>query len=343
MQTDVDFGINAVQVVEHGHVLVEIANGNVPVLGHDQVEPDKMRVGRRQFESEQNLGEHRLVRQSAQHLIDVADRDAASGFSFRRSAFQFGARAGLVLGQRLTGCGGDFFEASRQQAVAHLGEVAVPTQLHAQFGGRASVGRMHEFDVFDMLARGAIDHGGDRFGYVAVRCQAELVEGSEEVVVTGFVSGAPVAHGPGIDDLVIEDVVVIGAADSRLGRVFLAGIAGGSHEARGGAVHAEIVGDGEVNQIFGVDRAIEVIVQIAAFRHVVEKSQQQRGFLAYRVQIARRFLLGSLRRGEAGKKEENQTAANDSRHQAHVRASGKQDCNAWVGACANLRQPGTNT
>jgi hypothetical protein len=50
-----------------------------------------------------------------------------------------------------------------------------------------------------------------------------------------------------------------------------------------------------------------------------------------------------LRRGKIGKKEDNQTAVKDSHDQAHVRASGNQDCNAWVGACANLKQSETNT
>ena len=45
VQGDVNLGIDAVQVVEHRHVLVEIVNGDVPVFGHDQVQADEARIG----------------------------------------------------------------------------------------------------------------------------------------------------------------------------------------------------------------------------------------------------------------------------------------------------------
>ena len=110
MQADVHLGIDAVQVIEHRHVLVEIVNGNVPVFGHDEIQADEMRIGRGEFEAEDDLREDGFVRQSAQHLIKITDGDVASRFGIGRAAFQFGARAGFVFGQSLAGGGGDFFQ-----------------------------------------------------------------------------------------------------------------------------------------------------------------------------------------------------------------------------------------
>jgi hypothetical protein len=69
VQADVHLGIDAVQVIEHRHVLVEIVNGNVPVFGHDQVQSYKMGIGRGQFEPQHDLCEHRGLREAAQHLV----------------------------------------------------------------------------------------------------------------------------------------------------------------------------------------------------------------------------------------------------------------------------------
>ena len=273
VQADVDLGIDAVQVIEHGHVLVEIVNGNIPVFGHDQVQSHKARIGGGEFEAEYDLREDGCFGQAAQHLVKVADGDVAAGFGVGRTAFQFGAGAGFVFRQSLAGRGGDFLQAAGQKLLAHFGEVVFPGQAHAELGGGASIGGVHEFDILHVFAGGAVDHGGDGLGDMVVRGQSELVEGGEEVVVAGLVAGAPVAHGPCVDDLVVEDVVVVGAADAGLRRVMFAGIAGGAQQAGRGAVDAEIVGCREVEKVLGVDRAIEVVVQIAALGDIVQESQ----------------------------------------------------------------------
>ena len=241
-------------------------------------------------------------RQAAQHLVKVADGDVAAGFGVGRTAFQFGAGAGVVFRQSLAGRGGDFLQAAGEKFLAHFGEVVFPVQLHAELRGSAAIGGVHEFDILHVFAGGAVDHGGDGFGDMVVRGQSELVEGGEEMVVAGLVAGAPVAHGPCVDDLVVEDVVVIGAADAGLRRVMFAGIAGGAQQAGRGAVDAEIVGCREVEQILGVNRAIEVVVQVAALGDVVQESQQQGGLVADRVEIARRLLLSGLSCCERGEK-----------------------------------------
>src|SRR5580765_4037560 len=98
-----------------------------------------------------------------------------------------------------------------------------------------------------MLVGGAVDDTGDGFRNMIVRREPELVEGGEEVVVSRFFSVAPVAHRPGVDDLVVENVIVVGAPDSGLGRVVLAVIAGRGEQAGGRAVDAEVIRGGEVD------------------------------------------------------------------------------------------------
>ena len=200
-----------------------------------------------------------------------------------------------------------------------MAKSSFPSELHAEFRGGASVGRVHEFHVLHVFLGSAVDDGSDGFGDVVVGGESEFVEGGEEMVVAGFVAGTPVAHRPGVDDLVVEDVVVVGAADAGLWRVVLAGIAGRAEQSRSGAVDAEIVGRGPVDHVFGIDGAVEVIVQVAALGHVVQKCQQQRRLVADGVEIARGFLLGGLGDGEGGKHEEDQIPPTDVR--AHERAS----------------------
>jgi hypothetical protein len=218
------------------------------------------------------------------------------------------------LSRSLAGGGSDFFQAAGQEFFSHYGEVGVPSEPHAELSGGAAIGSVHELDVLHVLARGAVDDGGDGFGHVVVGGESELVEGGEEVIVTRLVARSPVAHRPRVNDLVVEDVVVVGAADSGFRRVMFAGIAGGAHQARSGAVHAEVVVRGKIEQIFRVDRAVEVIVQVAALGDVVQKSQQHGGLAAKRIEIARCSLLGRLRCGESRQKKSNQTATSPSPH-----------------------------
>ena len=44
MQGDVDFGIDAVEIVEHEHLAVVLGHGEVGVFGLDEVEADDARV-----------------------------------------------------------------------------------------------------------------------------------------------------------------------------------------------------------------------------------------------------------------------------------------------------------
>ena len=153
-------------------------------------------------------------------------------------------------------------------------EVVVPAQFRPQLSGGPAIGRVHELDVLNMLFCGAIQDRSDRLRHMIVSGEPELVECGEEMIVSRFFCAAPVAHRPGVDDLVIENVVVIGAADRGLGRVVLTGIAGRSEQAGSRPVDAHVVGGRPVDDVFGVERAVEMVVQVPALRHLLEESQQ---------------------------------------------------------------------
>ena len=113
--------------------------------------------------------------------------------------------------------------------------------------GCASIGGVHELNVLQVIHAGAIRSCGNRLRYMGVRGQTEFVEGCEEVIVTGFVAWPPVAHRPGVDHLIVENVIAIAAAGPGLGRVVLAGIAGAGEQPGRSAVHAELAVGGEID------------------------------------------------------------------------------------------------
>ena len=243
--------------------------------------------------------------------------------------------ASVVFGEGLAGCGSDFFEAdgrsfSRSLAKSGSQPSCIPS-LAAALPSAVCMNSMYCTCSFG----GAVDDGGNGFGNVIVGYEFEFVEGGEEMIVAGFVSGAPVAHGPGVDDLAVEDMVVVGAADRGLRRVVLAGVARRGEQTRGRPVDAEIVGGGPVDHVFGVDRAVEMVVQVSALGHVVQEGEQQRRLVADGVEIAGGFLFGRLGRGQRGYQDEEHGEL-----QAHERASGNQEgnCNAGAGIWTGMRK-----
>src|SRR5208282_1013123 len=139
-----------------------------------------------------------------------------------------------------------------------------------------------------------------------VRGQAELVESSEEMIVTGFFARLPVAHGPGVDHLAVEDVIDVSAAGGGFGGVGFAGIARRGEEVGGGAVHAQAAGGGEIDEILGIDGAVEMIVQVSTFGQVAQEGQKQSGLFAEGIEITGGALLSGLGRGECCQKKKQE-------------------------------------
>ncbi len=262
------------------------------------------------------------MRKGSQYLVEISNCHFASGFSFGCSAFHFSVGLGIVVGKSFAGRCCDIFQSSSKKFLSHRRQVIVPLGLRREFHGCAPVRGEHELDVLHTFLSLAVGDTGDFFSGMRVRNEGELIEGGKEVVVTGFLSRAPVAHRPCIDDLVVKNVIVIGAADQRLRCVVFASIARRSQNARRCPVDAEVVGNRPVDHVFGVERSPKVVVEIGAFRHVMEEGQQQRRLFTYRIEIAGRFLFGRLRYRKGADEGERKAASGSHSHEDGLRGRG---------------------
>lgn len=120
---------------------------------------------------------------------------------------------------------------------------------------------------------------GQLVTYAVDRSQFEFFESSEKVVVAGIAGAVPVAHRPGVDQLIVENSVVIGAADGWFVGVLGAGcVAGRGRQARDAAVDAEIVLGCVVDPIFRIHGTGQMIVEITTLRHLRGKDKSKDGF-----------------------------------------------------------------
>ena len=133
------------------------------------------------------------------------------------------------------------------------------------------VGGVHELDVLQIIHACTIRCCRDSFRHMGVRSQAEFVEGGEEMIVARSLPRIPVAHRPGIDHLAVEDAIDVRAANRGFGGVGLARITGRRDQARRRAVHAQAAGGREIYEVFSIDCAVQMIVQISTFWHVAHK------------------------------------------------------------------------
>jgi hypothetical protein len=177
----------------------------------------------------------------------------------------------------------------------HFGEIVIPAQLGPQLRGSVSVGRHHEFDILQVIVGSARCDLSQLVAHTVQRREEELVESCEEMVVARSLVGSPVAHRPRIDELVVENMIAIGALNCGLAGVRRArGIAGRRQKVRRAAIHAEVVACRIVDPTLCVDGATHVIVQVAALGHLLEKGEQQGRIVADRIELAGSSLLGSL-------------------------------------------------
>ena len=175
--------------------------------------------------------------------------------------------AGIVGGDTLAGFSGDIFHAASEEGVAHFGVIGIPVDFSGELRRATGIGRMHKLDILQMVHAGAIGGGGDGFGDMGIGGQTELVEGGEEMIVTRFVARAPIAHGPGVNHLAVEDVIDVAATGGGFGGVGFTGVTGRSEQVRRCAVDAQVARGGEIDEIFGVDGTVEMVVQISALGH----------------------------------------------------------------------------
>src|SRR5262249_5042383 len=131
----------------------------------------------------------------------------------------------------------------------------------------------------------------------------------EEVVVARFITSMPVAHRPGVNNLVVKNMVSVGTANAGLRRVVVTRIARRSYETRTGALDAKIVGSSEVDEVFGVNSAGQMIMQVAALGHLTQEGENERGIFAHRFEITRSTLLWGLSDGQRWEQNDEHTLA----------------------------------
>jgi hypothetical protein len=146
-----------------------------------------------------------------------------------------------------------------------------------------------------MIGRRPRRHFGKGIANVLLHRRTKLIERSKEMIVPRLLRRMPVAHRPRVDQLVVENVVLIGAAHRRLALVGLARIARRVNQLRRRAVHAQRVLRSPVDEALRINRAAQVDMQIAALGHLLQKCQQQPRLMPHRFKILRRLLFAALR------------------------------------------------
>jgi len=124
----------------------------------------------------------------------------------------------------------------------------------------AEAGGLHDFEVLLILRGGAGGYFVEPFAGYGFFEWAPAGEGGEELVVAApAAKGNVAAHGEGVDELVVEGLIVerVGGGDERL-------LAGGGLEFEGVGIDAEALLCSLGEEGFGVDGAGEMHVEIGA-------------------------------------------------------------------------------
>ncbi|MDX6459812.1 MAG: hypothetical protein QOE55_3509 [Acidobacteriaceae bacterium] len=295
VERDVDLGVDGVEVVEHEHLAVVLGHGHVGVFGLDVVDADYVGVYRGKFEVEDGLGEDLLGREGAEDLGEEADLDGAGGGGGGLATVLelVAAREGVVqLFAGIGEVGAEFGGAEELVAkVSELGGCGVamgadgdfwPAELVAKFGGGREGRSLHDFEILAVLGGGAGSDLVKPLGDVRLVDVGEAGEGGEELVVAaGAGGGNEGSHGEGVDEGVVEFLVLegVGSADVAFSADGLGRDAAGGglrlEEAESGLIDAEVVGGALGDQGFGVDGSAEVHVEVGALGHVCEEGVER--------------------------------------------------------------------
>ncbi len=228
MQADMHARVDAVQVVEHKHLAVILAHGEIGVLGLNEVEPDHVRIGGGDLKGQQRLREDLLRRKGAQYLVEDAHLDRAGGCGARIATVLDAFTIGEVPVDLFT-IGYDFVaQPGGEEFVAQSGKFWTRRSQAGRWSGTRGQGydcrrrgpaeliakrcrvrerrRDHHFEILLILGCGA---GGElvqplaAVGFV-IQC-AEAVEGGKELVVPADAGRwNEGAHGERVDHGVVE-------------------------------------------------------------------------------------------------------------------------------------------
>jgi hypothetical protein len=139
------------------------------------------------------------------------------------------------------------------------------------------------------MSRGSTRSGlGKHFCGVTVGGSAELAEGGKEMVMAGFSSGNKLSHGKGVQQVAIERTVLQGDASWRLA---CSGIAWRRRERKGCAINAQAILRGVLDEAFRIDCAGEMVMKVAALRHLLQERVQKQRLIAHRLKISSGLLF----------------------------------------------------
>ena len=190
-------------------------------------------------------------------------------------------------------CGDDFIHSGCEHFLAQRGEIVVPAEFVPEFERLALVGRKHRFEIDLVLKAGALRDLCEHFSPVAIHDRIEFSECREEVIADGAIVARAdvIADGPGVNHLIAKWEI---CERLRGGELALRGVARRLRE-RALVINTEAVFDCVLNVAFRVDRAGEVMMQIAAFGHAMEEIFEEHRIAANIFEILSRALGGGLR------------------------------------------------
>jgi hypothetical protein len=300
VKRDVDLRIDAVEIVEHEHLPVVLGHGEIGVFGLDKVETDDTRVLGGNLEGEQRLSEDLLRREGAEDLVEEANLDRTGGAGAELAAvFDLVARVESIV--QLFPVYGDFVsETGSEQGIAKAAEIlaagpggvtgavlrgvsrrAGPFEMSDDFAHIGEDGSLHDLEILLVLRGGASSDLVEPLSNVGFVDSVETIEGGEELVVAADAcTGNEAAHGKGVDQGIIELLIVedalgahIAFAADRLRRKTPGG-SGSSKKAVRAEIDAQAVLGSILKEGLGIDSTREVHVQVCPFWHASQEGAE---------------------------------------------------------------------
>ncbi len=177
---------------------------------------------------------------------------------------------------------------SREQPVAKCRKIRVPADLAREPRGGGCGRGEHQFQVAHVLAGGARHHLGQHVPG-SRGCRPELAERRKEMIVA-VERSIPIAHRHRIDRL-IEERRILQHVHHR--RAAGARVARSHHDHHRGRDETRFIVRRPAQITLGIDRTGQMVVQVAAFRHLTEKREQLERLIADGREPARGCRLGS--------------------------------------------------
>ena len=297
------------QEPDHAHVQRVVVHRREAILRHHQVDAHESRISRSRLEAQQRLREHLLLGKAAQHLAKVADLDAA-----RRSRIRLPAvlslraqRFGLVQ----AGLGDSHIapQSSCEQRLAQLSEVLAPADFFSDRRCMTEIRRVHQFQVLFILCCRASRHLVNPRADVPVIRTAEFRKRIEKMIVPGYARRRhKSSHRKRIHQRVVQFLILERSLSGNLAlaaRILLDSAAGRRWRLRKRQLrnfHAQMILRPRTDPRFRVHRSAQVIVQVAALRHLEQKLAKLQRIFSCDFEVGFRALLQTCRCGRGSRR-----------------------------------------